>query len=133
MPSYEHQKLVERIAQMDAVPSGKDEYAQWITGDQHLQLLRDNARESEIAVYASGHYTFLHAFVVPNRYLTKSNREDLLRWSCNPFHACASYVVSGGRDRVRVDRSHFGLGSTVLSRGLQLVFVGFPQNSGHFR
>ena len=54
MENYEHKKLVERISNVDQLPANPVEYAQWIKGGDHLELLCVNAKEEELIIHASG-------------------------------------------------------------------------------
>ena len=90
MPSYQHKKLVERIAQLDTLPQAADQYAIWIKAGKHLDLLRDNTNDDELVIYASGSYTFIHTLVVKEDRLSPVDHDDLLGWNGNPFSSCAS-------------------------------------------
>jgi hypothetical protein len=122
LPSYEHKKLIERIARLDEAPSDSARYANWIKADGHLSLLRDNAAEDELIVYASGDYTFVHAVVVANDKLSPVDQEDLLHWSCNPYKTIAGYVSEGGRADVWIERGMHSSGAKTLEDARQLVF-----------
>jgi hypothetical protein len=89
LPSFAHKKLIERIARLDETPSDTATYINWIKAGGHLSLLRENADEDELIVYGSGDYTFIHAVVVSNDKLSPINKDDLLRWSCNPYDSIA--------------------------------------------
>jgi hypothetical protein len=122
LPSYEHKKLIERIARLGETPNDSAAYADWITAGGHLSLLRENADEDELIVYASGDYTFIHAVVVSNDKLSPVDRDDLLHWSCDPYASIASYVSGGGRDDVWIERGMHAPGAETLEDARQLVF-----------
>jgi hypothetical protein len=113
LPSFAHKKLIERIARLDETPDDPAAYADWFKSGGHLSLLRDNADE-ELIVYASGDYTFFHAAVISNDKLSPVNKDDLLRWSCNPYQPLASYVSGGGREDVWIDRGMHASGAQTL-------------------
>ena len=121
MPSFAHKKLIERIARLDETPADTAAYASWITAGGHLSLLRENADEDELIVYASGEYTFIHAVVVSNDKLSPINKDDLLRWSCNPYDSIAGYVSGGGREDVWIERGMHASGAETLENARQLV------------
>jgi hypothetical protein len=121
LPSFAHKKLIERIARLDETPDDPAAYADWFKSGGHLSLLRDNADE-ELIVYASGDYTFFHAAVISNDKLSPVNKDDLLRWSCNPYQPLASYVSGGGREDVWIDRGMHASGAQTLKGTRQLVF-----------
>jgi len=122
MISYAHTQLVKAIELVDELPKGKDDYALWIEGGQHLELLRKNAAEDEIIIYGSGECTFIHSAVVPNEALDPIDEDDLLSWSCNPFNAVASYVSRFDGGEMWIERDMHGVGSKTLNAAKQLVF-----------
>lgn len=78
MSSFEHKELIQRIVQLDQVPEAADAYTDWIEAGGHLTFLRENARADELALYASGEYTFIHAAVVSEGSLSSLTQDDLL-------------------------------------------------------
>jgi hypothetical protein len=122
MPSFVHKKLIDRITRIDQLPTECAEYATWIKAGEHLALLRDNADDDELIVYASGPYTFVHAAVVCIDKLSPIDETDLLRWSCNPFKSAASYVCGGGRGDVWMELGMGHVGAKALEDAKQLVF-----------
>ena len=123
MPGYSHKKLVERIAELNEIPEDKTKFAEWITANNHLNLLRENAQDDEIIVYGSGSHFFVHSLVVPNDRLYPIDEEDLLGWSCTPFTSIASQVWGGGRDDVWIDRGQRHRGADTLAVATDLVFA----------
>ena len=92
MPSYEHNKLIERISQIDKLPEDPAKYETWIKADAHLSFLQSNAEEDELIIYSLGKYTFIHAVVVSQKSLFPLDQDDLLGWNGNPFSLCAGYA-----------------------------------------
>ena len=130
MPSYEHEKLIERILKLDQPPDDDTTYARWITADRHLDLLRKNAEEDEVIVYACDKYTFIHAVVISEDVIDLLDN-DLFRWSGGPFFAhAAAYTWGGGRDDVWIERGPAIDGSKMIQTARQLVFgreiMGLP-------
>jgi hypothetical protein len=70
--NYDHKKLIETITRLDELPSGQEEYAEWIKAEAHLEFLRQNSRSDELVVSASGEYTFVDSIVVPNDVLNRT-------------------------------------------------------------
>ncbi len=122
MPSYEHKQLIERISQLDKVPENVDEYAAWIKAEGHLALLRDNAEQNELIIYAASDYIFIHTVVASENSLSPLDQDDLLRWS-GPSKPFASYAYGGGREGVWIERTDHPSGSQLLESAQQLVFV----------
>ncbi len=121
LTSYQHDRLAERIVQLDILPQAADEYAIWIKAGGHLDLVRDNAFADELIIHASGDHTFIHTVVVKENSLSPVDHDDLLGWSGNPFFSCASYAWGGGKDEVWIEReNHWGFASLKSAR--QLVY-----------
>jgi len=122
LDNYEHKQLLSSIAKLDEVPTDTEAFSNWIKAGKHLEFLRKNAQENELAVYASGQYTFIHSVAVPNDRLTPVDQEDLMKWNFNPYTSIASYVSGGGREDVWVERGLSGTGSKSLTGSVQLIF-----------
>lgn len=122
MPSYEHNKLLEKIKKIDELPREPKEFSEWIKGAGHLEFLRQNSYESEVVIYASGEYSFIYAMVVSNSLLSPLDEDDILSWSCSPYRSIAGYVYGGGRDEVWIERGAHCMGSKTLENATQLVF-----------
>ena len=122
MSNYEHDKLIERISKIDQPPDDDTEYAKWITAKMHLDLLRKNAEENELIIYACDKYTFVHTVVVNEDAIDPLDIDDLLGWSGNPFFAAASYTWGGGRENVWIGRGSPVDGSMTLREARPLVF-----------
>lgn len=122
MPSYAHKKLAEEIQRIDALPGSDAKLAEWIKAEAHLDFLQRNALSDEVVLYASGPYAFVTSILVPNDILFPLDKEDLLRWSGNPYSSIASYVYGGGRNDVWIESTTSINGSEVLAKGKDLVF-----------
>lgn len=124
MPRYEHNQIIKRLTSLDELPNDDETLRSWITAEDHLQFLADNARSQEIVVYAAPEYSFIYCMAVPEESLNPIDKEDLLKWSVNPNRSAASYVSDGGREGIWVERGPgAGLtGSETLSQGTQLIY-----------
>jgi hypothetical protein len=120
--NYEHKKVIEEIAKLNDVPTDTQRFSEWIQAEGHLDFLRQNACAENVVVYASGALTFIHTVVVPNDKLLPVDKEDLLRWSLNPYTSLASYVMGGGCEAVWIERGLSGSGSKTLEGAGQLIF-----------
>ena len=122
MASYEHNKLIERMSDIDRLPDVPAEYEQWIKAGKHLELLKDNATEDELIIYAGGGYTFIQSVVVNREELLPIDIDDLLQWSGTP-DCCASYIWGGGRDDVWLEQTCPIDGAKSLASSRALVFM----------
>ena len=94
----------------------------WIKAGRHLDLLRENADDDELIIYASGDYTFIHTVMVKEDRIVPLDQDDLLDWNGNPFYACAGYTWGGGRDDVWIERENGHWGSNTLNDAQLLVY-----------
>ena len=123
MPSYEHNKLIERISKLDELPVGSAAYATWIKAGGHLSLLSDNAKSDELIIYASGDCSYIHSVVVSEQCLAVLDQDDLLGWSGNPFSARAGYAWGSGSNDVWIEPGGFDFGTKTLKDAQQMVFA----------
>lgn len=123
MPSFDHRKLKEKILALDTPPSDTETFRQWVKAGAHLSFLKANAQASEVVIYGSGPYSFIHSIVVPDDQLNGAADDDLLYWSCNPYTSIASYVSGGDRKNMWVERGGSGRGSKLLDTGRELIFA----------
>jgi hypothetical protein len=120
--NFNHKKLVETIAKLDAPPQDQDKYAEWIRAGAHLNFLRQNAPSDELVVYANGKYAFVDSMVVPNDVIARLTPAEL---ECRTFSSdspIASYVYGGGRKHAWIERGVRD-GFDGQQNGMQLVFL----------
>ena len=122
MVSYEHKNLIKRMSDIDRRPDDTKTYTQWIKAGAHLALLRANATEDELIIYAGGDYTFIQSVVVNREELLPIDIDDLLQWSGTP-DCCASYIWGGGRDDVWLEQTCPIDGAKSLATSRALVFM----------
>ena len=124
MPRYEHNQIIKRLASLDELPDDDETMRSWVKAENHIQFLVDNAQSQEIVVYAASKYSFIYCMAVPEELLNPIDKEDLFKWSVNPFESAASYVSGGGREGmwVRRDPGASSTGSKTLSQGTQLIY-----------
>ena len=123
MTSYAHKAIIDEINELDVLPATPEALSQWVRGDDHMDFVRAGAHADEFVIYASGEYTFIHSMIVPNNVLSPPDKEDLLRWGCNPMTSVASYVSGGGRSGMWIERGPHGTGSRTLEVGMNPIFV----------
>ena len=134
MPSYEHGKLVERVAVLSSPPQGEAEYSAWLTAGGQLSLLRENAQEQELIISAFGRNAFVNTFAVSEDVLSPLDKGDLLSWGRTLPSSRAGYVWGGGSDDVRIEEAEGDWNSKTLARAVPLVFErqlhGFGDDDG---
>ena len=68
MVSYEHSRIAKLIRQIDARPTDPQGQSSWVGADKHLQLLRDNAGDDEVILYAYARPNFfINAIITPGQ------------------------------------------------------------------
>lgn len=122
MPSRAHNKLIERIENLNKAPDDATEYATWIKADAHFALLRENAREDELIIYGVDRCAFIHTVVASQESLHSIDHDDLLRWDGNPFSSLAGYEAVQGQEGVWIDKAT-DWGAKTLRGAQQLVFA----------
>ena len=122
MPSYEHKQIISNIAGLDEMPAGEEDFDRWIRAGAHLEFVAQNGQADEIAVYASGEFSFIHAVVVSDGRLAQLTEDDLAHWGSSPYTSIASYVSGGGRDDVWLERAVESRRSQPWEHATQLVF-----------
>ena len=123
MVTFEHQQLMRRILSLDEQPEGEEDSSLWRTGDRHVEMLRANARETELIVAAIAPATFVHMALVPADHPGLDDHEGLLNWSCSLFHHSAAKldpVVS--RDEVRFEPRTDQWGTPALAGGEPMIY-----------
>lgn len=125
MPSFQHTKLIERVSQLDTLPADNLQYSTWITAQEHLAALRDNAAEDELIVHATGPnlYTYIHTVIISERDLKSLTPVELLSWEGTPHHPRAGFVSFGETDDLRIEQDSFRFGTKTLQPAPHLAFI----------
>ena len=122
MTNYAHTQIADRLSAIDFPPEKTDEFEAWLTARDHLELVRKNAREDEIIVYASGESVFIHAVAVGEEAVDPPLIDDLLRWGGNPFQASTvSYVYGSDPEDIRLEATPPIDGSDSLANAKPLI------------
>ena len=131
MVSYEHSRIAKLIRQIDARPTDPQGQSSWVRADKHLQLLRDNAGEDEVILYASSEPTLICAVLTPGADIYPPDCDDLLRWSASPYTGRATYAWSWGASSVRAEYWYNPPGRKSLRRSQNLVFARQMQGTDY--
>ena len=122
MISHNHARITQVINQLDEPPDNGNEYSSWIRAKGHLQLLRNNASDPEVIIYASSRPTFLHAVITKESEVIPPNTDDLLNWSSTPHMGRAGYSWTGEARNVRVEFTESNSLSRKLKHRQNLIF-----------
>lgn len=122
MPSFEHERLVERIKHLDELPENNAEYQEWIKADRHLDLLRDDAKAGELIIHGSGNYSFICSVLVSEDNVSPLDQDDLLCWNTDSTASLARYNWEMGKEEVWIERNELSLSCKTLENAKRLVF-----------
>ena len=102
MVSFEHKRLLERLTHVDAVPEDDHALLTWVTGESHIRLLQDDAKEGELIVAAMlASPGCINTLIVRADDARFQNLEALLEWSPNSYHySAAEYNWAWSGDRI---------------------------------
>lgn len=125
--SFEHRQLVDRLTATDRVPNDESEIAPWLRGDAHLQLLRDDARGSELMIAALTSVpgpTRINSYIVPGNLLeSQEGTLPFADWSPNPYHhTAARYSWGSSSHGVVASFGSGGMGGPLPSGVSPFVF-----------
>ena len=122
MASYEHERITRAINEMDEPPTEAQEYSSWIRAEGHLQLLKQNAGDPDVIIYACSRPTFIHAVIAKESKVTPPDIDDLLGWSSTPYIGRAGYSWTGNARDVRVELTDTNPLLKSLEDGQNLIF-----------
>lgn len=105
MASYRHKTLFDRLTSLNEPPTDGDAFAKWITGENHLQLLREEAEGDELLVHVGSQHVFVHTVVVPEQELRSVPSRALLDWDGDPYSTRIDYVLGGKESHTVLDSS----------------------------
>ena len=122
MVSYEHTQMAKLIRQIDARPTDPQGRSSWFNADRHLQLLRDNAGEEEVILWASSKPSLICTVITPGSDIYPPDCDDLVKWSTTPDagRACYSWNLDG--TDVKAEFWYDPPGRKSLKRSQNLVF-----------
>lgn len=102
MPSYEHAQMLAAIHKLGERPRDSEALASWLRAERHLQLLKANATDSEIIIYANSETIFIHTVLASEAELFSPVNDDLLEWSSSPYEDRAGYWWSWDSEGAQV-------------------------------
>ena len=106
MASFEHERLYERLVQVDAAPDDGEALSSWLTGEAHLRLLLEDVKNDELIVAAmlASPGCMVNTLIVRADDTRLQDPEALLKWSPNPYDfSAAEYYWTWSGDRTRAE------------------------------
>jgi hypothetical protein len=115
--------VIEILKKISAVPErAGSAFEDWLEQTETVQFLEQNARETELVVYASLHHILVQTVLVSSNQLDPPDMEDLQKWDLISDSWAINYHLSGGDPTVWITRPLESAGSKALSGGEKLVF-----------
>ncbi len=111
-----------RLNEILTVPSEDQAFDEWLKPDSAAAFLKENARQTELVVYASAQFAFIHSILVPTALLSPPDIDDLMCWSCNPSSSWRLNVTLSEPRSVSISPPLESTGTKTLDRGEQLIF-----------
>jgi hypothetical protein len=100
-------------------PENDEMYNKWIKQDELVSFLELESKDEFIIIYCSFTHAFINSAYIQNDQTIDEVKQDLLKWSCNPFSSW-SLVVSS--NEFWIESPLFSSNSEVLKRGEQILF-----------
>lgn len=118
-----HQELHQQLLELNRTPQSDTDLSNWITAENHLELLRKNANEDELIICATGTHIIIDSLVVKADNLNPLDKEDLLKWNMDPRNLPKNYTSAKGQDDTFVETSDPMSGSRKLREARRLGVV----------
>ena len=101
MANHQHQKLLDKIMQLDTPPDDPAKTPEWLTGNSHLALIKEVSGGEEIILAASGPCTYVRSVVVPAFRVDEVSTDQRARWFWDGGDRIAIYDwANGGSPRI---------------------------------
>ena len=129
MVSYKHSQITNLIREIDAKPDDSNGFNSWVRAEKHLQLLRINACDDEVILYASSRPTFIYAVITPGSDIYPPDHDDLVQWNATPRTSRAYYSWSRDASDLKAEFWDDPPGNKTLRRSQNLVFARHLQGT----
>ena len=122
MGSYKHDQIARAINALEVTPGTDQELSSWLRAVGHLNVLRQNAGDNEVILYASTRTTFIHAVITKESDVTPLDQMDLLKLDSSPFKGRAGYSWTLGSGTVQMEFSETNPLPRTMKHSQNLVF-----------
>ena len=122
MASYEHGQLARAINELEAEGNHGPESTSWLRAEGHLQVLRNNAVDKEVILYACSRVTFIHTVITRESDVTPPDTDDLLDWHSSAIKGRAGYSWTLVTGNVQVAFSETNPWPRTMKHSQNLVF-----------
>jgi hypothetical protein len=114
---------VNTLKQMSIPPVEEKSFDIWLQLQDVVAFLKENARDDQFVLYASLPNVYIHAMLVPSKYITPPNIDDLMSWNCNAYSGWGIVTSYQPTPTVSISQPLDGTGSETLDKGEQLIFA----------
>ena len=122
MTSYEHDQIARAVNRLEATQETERELSSWLRAEGHLNILKQNARDTEVILYASSRTTFIHTVITKEAEVTPPDHDDLLEWSSSPFKSRAAYCWGMDNNIVWLETCDSNPNPRTMKNSQNLVF-----------
>lgn len=113
---------VNALKAMSLEPDDESSFNRWLQLDDAIEFLKKNTRDEQFVLYANMPNVFIHAVLVPSRYLAPLDVNDMMSWNCNAYSTWSVATSSDSADPIKIEPPLHWTGSQTLDKGEQLVF-----------
>ena len=111
------------LRQMSVPPIGETSLNNWLQLQDAVSFRKDNARDDLFVLYANLPNVYIHAMLVPSKYVTPPNIDDLMAWHCNAYSGWGIVLSFRPTLTLAISPPLDGTGSETLDKGEQLIFA----------
>lgn len=122
MTSYRHEQIAQDINTLEATPETERAGLHWLSAEAHLNILRQNAGEDEVILFAISPTTFIHAVITRESDITPLGHEELDDWSSSPYTKRASYCWTMGTAPPQIEFDQNLRHSGTMKNAQNLIF-----------
>ena len=122
MMSFKHNQIARAINALEEPPDTKHSRSSWLRAQGHLDVLRQNASDDEVILYASTRTTFIHAVITKESDVITPNYDDLLKWNSSPYRVRAGYSWTPETGIIQMSFSETNPTPSTMKHPQNLVF-----------
>lgn len=115
-------QLVETIKRISTGPDNDAAFNDWLTAEDAVAFLKENANEDEFVWYATPGHAFINTIIVPSANVDPPDIEDLMSWSFNSYGTWGVSTTFSDPPVVRLDSPFVDSGTKSFEGGQRLVF-----------
>ena len=122
MTSFKHDQIARSINALEEPSETTYSHSSWLKAQGHLDILRRNASDDEVILYANTRTTFIHAVITKESDVITPNYDDLLKWTSSPYTGRAGYSWTPETGIVQMSFSATNPSPQTMKHSQNLVF-----------